>query len=513
MGLRAIPDEEGLSAYGEIGPRKATFDQLAYSFSLEKNGRDLEALVQAHRQAEPEDKDLIFWETEVLWLRGEYEAVLKQLAEHKELFATDTVERRHGINWEDRRIRGLVRLKRLDEALAAAEAIEVRRDPIHLLIVHAARGDLLKTAEELELYVGGDGFIHGYVLADPDLGPALKSDRFRELRDRYPEPEPEEPAPSAAESPKKPEPPAKPEVEPKSVRKLVADGRHNAFTALARWRDEYWLAFRSGTDHNSADGDIVVMRSADAEKWTEAFRLNVLPDDRDPQFLVTPKRLFLYDQAMKGRELTCFVTYTDDGKTWSKPEPVYEPRFILWKPCTHEGRHYAAAHKKDETSGGRGREVHLVVSEDGLAWRKISTIREGNWESETTLLFGSKGHLTAFLRQKYGSPTCEILEADPPYTEWKPRPAGVTHLSGHSAHTFRGVTYLISRTMEYPTRKSGTMIYTYPDGKLHPYCELPSGGDCAYAEAVQVGEEMLVSYYSSHEKGTNIYLARVPLKR
>lgn len=57
------------------------------------------------------------------------------------------------------------------------------------------------------------------------------------------------------------------------------------------------------------------------------------------------------------------------------------------------------------------------------------------------------------------------------------------------------------------------MIYTYGDGKLHPYCALPAGGDCAYAEAVESGDAMLVSYYSSHEGATNIYLALVPLKK
>jgi hypothetical protein len=57
-----------------------------------------------------------------------------------------------------------------------------------------------------------------------------------------------------------------------------------------------------------------------------------------------------------------------------------------------------------------------------------------------------------------------------------------------------------------------TMIYTYADRKATLYCKLPSGGDCSYAEAVEVGDEMLVSYYSSHEGRTSVYLARVPLK-
>lgn len=89
-------------------------------------------------------------------------------------------------------------------------------------------------------------------------------------------------------------------VEPLDVRVVVADGEHNAFTAFVRWRDAYWLAFRKAQAHNSSGGDLIVLRSADAKTWTEAPRLDVLPDDRDPQFLTTDKRLFLYDPALKG---------------------------------------------------------------------------------------------------------------------------------------------------------------------------------------------------------------------
>lgn len=301
-------------------------------------------------------------------------------------------------------------------------------------------------------------------------------------------------------------------VSPRSIRKLVADGRHNAFTALVKWKDQYWLGFRNGKAHDIRDGDIVVLRSADTESWTEAFRLNILADDRDPEFLATPARLFLYVSAMAGAKLTSFVTYSDDGATWSKPEPVYEPQFIFWKPLAHGERFYATAHKKAETaSSGKEREVHLITSADGIHWEKVSTIRAGNWESETTLLFGPDERLYAFIRTKYSVPG-HIMESSPPYKEWAQRPAGV-HLSGHSVYTFRGVTYLFSRSMDASGKKTGTMIYTFADGALKPYCALPSGGDCSYPSAVEVGDEMLVSYYSSHEGTTNIYLARVPLKK
>jgi hypothetical protein len=300
-------------------------------------------------------------------------------------------------------------------------------------------------------------------------------------------------------------------VEPISVTKVYGDGRHNAFTALVRWKDQYWLAFRNADSHGYGEADIVLLRSSDAEEWTEARRFNILPDDRDPQFLATEDRLFLYIPALEGARLTTFVTFTGDGEAWSSPAPVYEPRFILWKPFREGDRFLATAHKKVEgDDGGKERQVHLISSADGLAWQKLATIRAGTWESETTLLAESQGKLVAFIRTKYSVPG-HIMESQPPYTDWTERSAGV-HLSGHSVHTFDGVTYLFSRTMNDDGSNQGTMIYTYQDGTLTPYCALPAAGDCSYPEAVQIGDRMLVSYYATLEGATNVYLARVPLK-
>jgi hypothetical protein len=192
---------------------------------------------------------------------------------------------------------------------------------------------------------------------------------------------------------------------------------------------------------------------------------------------------------------------------------VYEEKYIVWKPIEFEKLYYAGAHKKDEVSGGKGREVHFVKSKDGINWEKVSTIRAGNWESETTLHFEKDGTCYAFLRQKYGSPQARILEAKTPYTEWKNRPTDVPHFSGHSVRTYEGVTYFFTRDRGPKANEFGQVIYTFSEGKLTPYCRLPAGGDCAYAEAVRDGDNMLVSYYSSHEGNTNIYLAVVPLKK
>ena len=309
------------------------------------------------------------------------------------------------------------------------------------------------------------------------------------------------------------------------IRKIVADGKHNAFTALVRWQNEFWLAFRKATDHGSMDGTITLLRSPDAETWREALSLDVLADDRDPQLLVTPSRLFLYslNWTDNRQRLQSYVNFTDDGETWSDPQPAYDVEYFLWKPTTHEGRFYAGAHRRGSIEK---RGTHLITSSDAIHWDYVATIREGRGESETTLLFQPAARLIAFVRNMtdlQGS----IMESSPPYVEWSERSAGF-HLSGHSVHQFKGVTYVMSRHLDERATtgrsvgglSAGTMIYTYDQGILQPYCLLPGRYDCSYTGAVQVGDEMLISFYSSHtypnweEKNgpADIFLAWVPLK-
>ncbi len=299
-------------------------------------------------------------------------------------------------------------------------------------------------------------------------------------------------------------------VKPLEVRKVFANGKHNAFTALRRFKGDLYLAFRASDSHESATADVLVLRSKDGKDWKQVFTFDMAKDDRDPQMMVTDERLFLYCPCMNGKQLTTWLRSTDDGEQWSEAVKIYKAQFILWKPCIHDGVYFATAHRK--SNSGHDREVHLVKSADGVNWEKISTIRSGNWESETTLHFEQNHNAVAFLRQKFGNPPAQVLESDPPYAEWKARPADVSLLGGHSVHVFKGVTYLMSRFNKPDKGGFGSMIYTFAGGKLTPYCELPAGGDCSYPEAVEDGANMLVSYYSTHEGTTNIYLATVPLK-
>lgn len=300
-------------------------------------------------------------------------------------------------------------------------------------------------------------------------------------------------------------------VKPISVRKVFGDGRHNMCPYLVRWKDEYWLAFRNATNHRSSDGDHIVMKSADGETWKQVFRFDDGPDDRDPQLLATKNRLFLYDPVSAGgNKAWTLMKYTDDGKTWSKPKQIYKPQYVLWRPFDFGGRFYAAGFKGRVSSAQRHAE--LITSADGLTWASVSTIRAGQGESEPTVHFLPDGKGVTFLRDVARGKGV-VLTSEPPYKTWK-QGEYTDYLAGQSAYTFRGVHYLISRTVVKSDRgeKSGVTVFTFDaNAKLTPYCALPADGDCAYGTAVLDKDDMLIAYYSSHEGATNIYLAHVPL--
>jgi predicted Zn-dependent protease len=112
-----------LSAYDDIGPRSATFDQLAAWFAQRLDGKGLAALVAAHRRHEPGDPRLPLWEAEAAWLARDHAAAVALLQKHRGgVFAEPA--NRFKVNY--RLLRGLARLGRLEELRKEAEAL-IRR--------------------------------------------------------------------------------------------------------------------------------------------------------------------------------------------------------------------------------------------------------------------------------------------------------------------------------------------------------------------------------------------------
>ncbi len=178
---------KGQAAYADVGPRQETFAQLANRYVFDKDVKGLAALIAAHRKNEPGDRNLPVWETEARWLAGDYAGALKLLNEHRLGAFADN---QHKWKFGDRLVRSLIRLKRFDEAGKEAEAIAKEKFGNLLLpaIVYASAGNVAKTGAALEELVKRRYTAHAFY-GDADLGTALRSEPFRALRARYPEPQ------------------------------------------------------------------------------------------------------------------------------------------------------------------------------------------------------------------------------------------------------------------------------------------------------------------------------------
>lgn len=177
---------KGLIAYQTVRPAKTTFSQLAHAYQADSNLDGLEALLEAHRRAEPQDADGIYWKGQLHFRRAEYAEAIKQF----DLFRFRRGNDGHEYDWQlrDSLIRSLVRLKRIADAECELEK-EPERYRFSLLyaVIVAAAGKVAETEAILD-ELAKNQWLPATFHADPDLGPALRSEPFAKLREKYPPP-------------------------------------------------------------------------------------------------------------------------------------------------------------------------------------------------------------------------------------------------------------------------------------------------------------------------------------
>ena len=180
---------KGLLAYQRLG--KDAFSQLAHSYSSDDNVEGLADLLKAHRQVEPGDLVLYFWQGKLHWLKKEYAEAVKFLR----LFREKEKDDKHYLQWQidDMLVRSLIRLKRFEEARKLFE--QNPKDFEYSLLpaaVAAVSGNLPKTEALLD-EMAKKMFDVVRFYADPDLGPSLRSMPFAKLREKYPPPKEDRP--------------------------------------------------------------------------------------------------------------------------------------------------------------------------------------------------------------------------------------------------------------------------------------------------------------------------------
>jgi hypothetical protein len=295
-----------------------------------------------------------------------------------------------------------------------------------------------------------------------------------------------------------------------SVKKIWDQSPHNAFTDLVRFQDRWFCVFREGQGHVSPDGALRVITSKDGETWESAALITSDNSDlRDAKITVTPDgRLMLagaealHDKSEKSHQSLAW--FSDDGFQWSEKVEIGDPNYWLWRVSWHGDQAYGVGYSVDSND----RAIRLYKSNDGKSYETlVKTLRDEEYSNESAIVF--EGDTAYCLLRRDGNPSTGLLGiAKPPYTTWEWKDLGVRIGGPHMLQLPDG--RFVGAVRLYDGKVRTSLVWIDPEeGTLNEFLTFPSGGDTSYPGLVWHDDRLFVSYYSSHEGKTSIYLAQV----
>jgi hypothetical protein len=316
-----------------------------------------------------------------------------------------------------------------------------------------------------------------------------------------------------------------------SSEKIWDAGKHNAFTDLIRWRDQWYCTFREADGHVGGDGQLRVLASHDGKKWESVALISEQGIDlRDPKLSITPdNRLMIVagGSVYEGKKLLGRqprVTFSKDGKEWTPPKRVLSEGEWLWRVTWHEGKAYGVSYNADSRQSEEAKKaaesgkaepgpadwkLKLFVSDDGVNYDLLTHLDVPGHPNETTLRFLSNGELVALVRREGGNQNAWIGRSQAPYKEWKW--AETKHRVGGPNFIELPDRSLWAAGRSYPGGAKTVVAKMTAAGDYEPVLTLKSGGDTSYPGLVWHNDELWMSFYSSHEGKSAIYLARIKI--
>ena len=295
---------------------------------------------------------------------------------------------------------------------------------------------------------------------------------------------------------------------------------HNAFTDLVRFGGAWYCVFREGTGHVSLDGALRVITSPDGVKWTSAARIaSEAADLRDAKITVTPggsfgtlttSKLMLAGAAAlhppADAKHQSMVWLSDGGRKWSEAVEVGDKDYWLWRVTWREGRVYGIGYSTTGTDI-----IRLYRSDDGQRFETlVEDLGVRGYANESSIVFDPAGQAFCLLRRD-GKPGSAMLgTAGAPYTKWAWNDLGV-RIGGPHIIQLPGERFFAVVRLYDDRQRTSLCTLDVAAGRLTELLALPSGGDTSYAGLVFHDGLLWISYYSSHEDKTAIYLAKLAL--
>lgn len=299
------------------------------------------------------------------------------------------------------------------------------------------------------------------------------------------------------------------------VRKIWDRAPHNAFTDLIRFHDRWYCAFREGKGHVCDSGKLRVLTSSDGKEWTSAALIAREGGDvRDAKLSITADGKLMLSGAVRavkpveGKTHQSMVWLSEEGKTWSDGIPVADVNLWMWSVSWHKRTGYGIGYRCH-----RPWYIRLYRSRDGRAWERLADdiFPGGSYANETSLVFAPDETCYCLLRRDSGPATAQLGTARPPYTEWTWKDLGV-RIGGPKMVRLPDGRFVAGVRLYDKKVRTGLCWVDVEQGRLHEFLTLPSSGDTSYPGMVLHDGLLGVSYYSSHEGKTSVYLAKVKLE-
>jgi len=309
----------------------------------------------------------------------------------------------------------------------------------------------------------------------------------------------------------------KPEIV--SVKKIWDQAPHNAFTDLIRFQRKWFCIFREADFHGTRptkavmpegkegrNGEVRVIVSENGENWKSVALLREKGVDlRDPKLSVMADgRLMLLAGGIindpKKKEQWGYLTrsprvaFSKDGINWTPTQRVLAEDHWLWRATWYQGKGYALSKMGETPNPRRG---FLYWTTDGLNWQWLTEFKVKG-VSETTLRVMPNGEMLALIRPRY------LGRSLPPYKKW---------IFNEIDHSIGGPNFIriTDGSLWAASRLQGkTVLSRMTTDSFDPVLTLPSGGgDTSYPGMVWHDQLLWISYYSSHEGQSSIYLAQI----
>jgi hypothetical protein len=301
-----------------------------------------------------------------------------------------------------------------------------------------------------------------------------------------------------------------------SVKRIRDAAPHCAFTDLTRYNSQWFCTFREAQSHINGNGKIRVLTSSDGDNWKSAALLEESGIDlRDPKLSVTAdNRLMLTmggsiykDKKLVSRQSR--VAFSKDGANWTAPKAVLKTGDWLWRVTWNGDRAYGMVYG---TSTNSPWSLRIVESTDGVKFNLLQDLKVTSSPNESTIRFLTNNDAMILARREgipkgHGDRNAWIGSAHPPYNKWSWHDAGMFVGGPNFIVLPNGKLIASGRVMK--DKQAHTFVGNMTTTSVTPDLILPSGGDCSYPGMVWHDNVLWVTYYSSHEKNTSIYLAKI----